>query len=136
LLKMQKHIKILIQGAIILLALSVAALLIAAYQNSILMFVPPIGFVFFLLISYLIQPLIIGIINIIALHQNYHFESWRTGFWTNGLLLFLAFSSLNLLLQTTANIHFTPYLAAAEIILLSYPFGWLARFSNGPFRKP
>jgi hypothetical protein len=91
---------------------------------------PPLGFVFFLLIQYGIQPLAVGVLNIIILHRYYNCEDWQIGFWLNGLFLLLAFSTINLILQTITGLPFSPYIVAVDILVLSYPFGYLGKFSN------
>ena len=122
--------KIFIHGFIITVTLAIIQLLLIFYQNQFLLYIPPIGFGFFLLVSYLIQPLIVGVINVVILQRFYDLRDWRIGFWLNGLFLLLVFSSINLLLQTTLNVIFSPIIAIAEILILSYPFGYLGRFSN------
>jgi hypothetical protein len=42
----------------------------------------------------------------------------------------LAFSTINLLLQTVAHVPFSVYVAIPELLLLPYPFGYLGKFSN------
>jgi len=91
---------------------------------------PPLGFAFFLFISYGIQPIIIGVLNIIMLHRLYNCEGWQIGFWLNGLFLLLTFSTITLLLQTITGLSFFPVIAVAEIFILPYPFGLLGKFSN------
>jgi hypothetical protein len=91
---------------------------------------PPIGFAFFLLTSYGIQPMIVGVLNIVVLHRLYDCEGWQIGFWLNGFFLLLIFSTLNLLIQTMAGVPFSIAIGILEILLLSYPFGYLGKFSN------
>jgi hypothetical protein len=93
---------------------------------------PPIGYAFFLLASYIIQPIIIGALNITVLHRLYKFQGWQIGFWENGLLLFLTFASINLVFQTVTHISYLSIIfAITETILLAYPFGIIAKLSNG-----
>ena len=122
--------KILIHGFLILATLIIIQLAIDASQNSLLLYMPPIGFAFFLLISYGFQPFIVGVLNVVTLNRLYNCEGWRIGFWLNGLLLMLAFSTINLLLQTVAHVPFSVYVAIPELLLLPYPFGYLGKFSN------
>jgi hypothetical protein len=122
--------KVFIHGFIILVTLVTAQLLLNASQNAFLLFMPPLGFAFFLVVSYLIQPLIVGVLNIQVLHRFYNYEGWRIGFWLNGLFLLLAFSAINISIQTIAHVPFSIPLAILEIPLLSYPFGYLGKFSN------
>jgi hypothetical protein len=131
LLKTLKPAKpIFIHGLILVVALVIIQLLLDGFQNSFLLFMPPLGFVFFLLIQYGIQPLAVGVLNIIILHRYYNCEDWQIGFWLNGLFLLLAFSTINLILQTITGLPFSPYIAAVDILVLSYPFGYLGKFSN------
>jgi hypothetical protein len=104
--------------------------LLDAFQNAFLLYMPPIGFALFLLITYGIQPLIIGVLNIVTLHRLYECEGWQIGLWLNGFFLLLIFSTLNLLIQTMAGVPFSIVLGVLEIFLLSYPFGYLGKFSN------
>jgi hypothetical protein len=117
-------------GLILVVALVIIQLLLDGFQNSFLLFMPPLGFAFFLLIQYGIQPLAVGVLNIIILHRYYRWEDWQTGFWLNGLFLLLAFSTINLILQTITGLPFFPYITAVDILVLSYPFGYLGKFSN------
>ena len=47
-----------------------------------------------------IQPIILGVLNIIAIHRLYNCQGWQIGFWLNGLFLLLFFTTINLLIQT------------------------------------
>jgi hypothetical protein len=100
------------------------------YQNSLLLYMPPIGFALFLLTSYGIQPIIVGVLNIIVLHRLHDCEGWQIGFWLNGFFLLLVFSTINLLLQIMAGVPFSLGVGIVEILLLPYPFGYLGEFSN------
>jgi hypothetical protein len=97
---------------------------------------PPLGFFFLMTITYGIQPLIIGVLNILIINVLYKTRGWQVGFWLNGIFLLLAFSTINLMLQTSLNVPFAPYVALIDILVLSFPFGCLARFSNGGWKKP
>lgn len=78
----------------------------------------------------------IGVLNIIIINTLYKTKGWQVGFWLNGIFLLLAFSTINLLLQTTLRLPFLPYTALIDILVLSFPFGCVARFSNGGWKKP
>jgi hypothetical protein len=97
---------------------------------------PPLGFFFSMTIMYGIQPLMIGVLNIIIINTLYKTKGWQVGFWLNGIFLLLVFSTINLLLQTTLRLPFSPYVALIDILVLSIPFGCIARFSNGGWKKP
>jgi ABC-type phosphate/phosphonate transport system permease subunit len=118
-----------IHGLAITIALVVAQLLLDALQNSFLLFMPPLGFAFFLFATYGILPIIMGVVNIIMLHRMYCCEGWQIGFWLNGLFLTLAFSTITILLQAITGLPFFA-IAAVEILILPYPFGILGKFSN------
>jgi hypothetical protein len=121
-----------IHGVIILISLTVAEFILFGSLNSFLLYLPPIGFAFFLLFMFIIQPIIIGAINIALIHSLYKFKGWQIDFWPNGLFLFLVFSAINLIFQTITHISYLSYLFAfIEIILLAYPFGIIAKLSNG-----
>ena len=122
--------QIFIHGLTILIPLVIIQLMLDVYQNSLLLYMPPIGFALFLLTSYGIQPIIVGVLNIIVIHRLYDCEGWQIGFWLNGFFLLLVFSTINLLLLTMAGLPFSLVVGIVEILLLSYPFGYLGKFSN------
>lgn len=110
-------------------------MLLDNYQNNFMVFLPPIGFGFFLVISYIIQPIIVGALNVIILSRLYNTEGFQTSFWLNGLFLLLTFSTINLLIQTVRSVPFSLPLAIIEAITLSVPFGYLGKFSNRGWKK-
>ena len=96
---------------------------------------PPIGFALLIITTYLLQPILIGVLNILLINTLYKTKGWQVGFWLNGIFLLLAFATINLVLQTAFSLPFT-YTALIDIIALSFPFGCIARFSNGGWKKP
>lgn len=122
--------QVLIHGLAIVIPLVVIQLLLDASQDAFLLYKPPIGFAILLLTTYGIQPIILGVLNIIVLHRLYDCEGWQLGLWLNGFFLLLIFSTLNLVIQTIAGVPFSLGLGILEIFLLSYPFGYLGKFSN------
>lgn len=122
--------QVLIHGLAIVISLVVIQLLLDAFQNAFLLFMPPIGFALFLFTTYVVQPLILGVLNITFLHRLYNCDGWQIGFWLNGFFLLLVFSTINLVIVTTTGVPFSIVLGMLEIFLLSYPFGYLGRFSN------
>ena len=133
--KLERFKPILIHGFAITLALVSIQLLLDAFQTSFLLYMPPIGFALFLFTTYGIQPIIIGVLNIILLHRLYDCEGWQIGFWLNGFFLLLTFSTVTVLLQTITSLPFFPLITVAEILILPYPFGYLGKFSNRGNRK-
>ena len=128
--------KIFIQGCIVAIVLIIIQLSLDNARDFFMSYMPPLGFFFLMTITYGIQPLIIGVLNIIIINILYKTKGWQVGFWLNGIFLLLAFSTINLLLQTTLRLPFLPYAALIDILLLSFPFGCIARFSNGGWKKP
>ena len=122
--------RVLIHGLSIIIPLVIIQLLLDTFQKSFLLYMPPIGFALFLFTSYGIQPFIIGVLNIIELHRLYDCEGWQIGFWLNGFFLLLVFATINLIIQTMAGAAFSLAIGILEILLLSYPFGYLGKFSN------
>jgi len=122
--------QIFIHGLTIVVSLVVIQLFLEVTRNAILLFMPPIGFALFLFATYGIQPLIIGTLNTTILHRLYNYEGWQIGFWANGFFLLLVFSTINLMIHTIAGIPFSLFVGIPEIFLLSYPFGYLGKFSN------
>jgi len=122
--------QILIHGFAVIVTLVIIQLLLDISQNWFLLYMPPIGFAFLLLTMIGFQPIILGVLNIILLHRLYDCEGWQIGFWLNGIFLLLFFSTINLLIQTITGVPFSLVLGVVEIPLLSYPFGYLAKFSN------
>ena len=127
-LKLSKQV--LIHGLVIIIALVTIQLLLDVFQNAFLIYMPPIGFAIFLITMFIIQPIILGVLNIIVLHRLYNCEGWQIGFWLNGFFLLLSFSTINLLIQTTTGAPFSLGVGIVEVFLLSYPFGYLGKFSN------
>jgi hypothetical protein len=127
-LKLSKQV--FIHGLAIIIALVAIQLLLDVYQNTFLLYMPPIGFAIFLITMFGIQPIILGVLNIILLHRLYNCEGWQIGFWLNGFFLLLFFSTINLLIQTNTGISFSLGIGIVEVFLLSYPFGYLGKFSN------
>ncbi len=74
---------------------------------SFLLYMPPIGFALFILVMFGIQPIILGVLNIIVLHRLYNCEGWQIGFWLNGFFLLIVFSTINLIIQTMAGAPFS-----------------------------
>ena len=127
--------KLLIQGLTLTIILTVIQLSFESSRASFMFFMPPLGFFFLIFTTYLIQPIIIGAINIFMINVLYGTRGWQVGFWLNGFFLVLLFSTINVVLQTTLGLSFA-YAAAINIVLLAFPFGCLARFSNGGWKKP
>lgn len=127
-LKLSKQV--LIHGLVIIIALVTIQLLLDVYQNAFLLYKAPIGFAIFLVTMFVIQPIILGVLNIIVLHRLYNCEGWQIGFWLNGFFLLIFFSTINLLIQTIAGAPFSLGVGIVEVFLLAYPFGYLGKFSN------
>ena len=127
--------KLTLQGFIVGLILVIIQVWLNSTREPLMSYMPPMGFAFYMAIQYFAQPLAIGVINIVVINALYKTKGWQVGFWLNGIFLLLAFSTLNLLLQTTFHLPFLPYVAVIDLAL-SLPFGCIARFSNGGWKKP
>ncbi len=127
--------KLLIQGLALAIVLIVVQTQLDAARQSFMSYMPPIGFALLLFTSFLVQPILLGVLNIFIINTLYGTKGWQVGFWLNGVFLLLAFSTINLMLQTVLNLSFTST-AIFDIVLLAIPFGCIARFSNGGWKKP
>jgi len=127
--------KLLIQGLIIVVILIIIQALLNDVQASFIEYLPPMGFAFYIAITYFAQPIILGVTNIAIINSLHKTRGWQVGFWLNGIFLLLTFSTLNLILKITFNLPFLPNIATIDL-LLSFPFGCIARFSNGGWTKP
>ena len=121
---------ILIHGFALVAVLVTVQLLLGAFQEMFLLYKPPIGFALFLLTMFGIQPIILGAFNIVLIHRLYSSEGWQLGFWLNGFFLLLIFLTINRVILTIGNVSFSIVVGVVEIFLLSYPFGYLGKFSN------
>ena len=127
--------KLLIQGLILGIVLSIIQLELNNSNNAFMSYMPPLGFALLMFTTYLVQPIMIGILNIFIINILYKTKGWQVGFWLNGIFLVLTFSTINVVLQTSFNLSFA-YTVLIDIILLAFPFGCIARFSNGGWKKP
>jgi len=127
--------KLLIQGVVLVIVLLVIQMQLDGARQSFMSYIPPIGSVFLMLITYLIQPILIGFLNIFIINTLYKTKGWQVGFWLNGIFLLLTFSTINLILQIAFELPFS-YTAAIDILVLAFPLGCIARFSNGGWKKP
>jgi len=127
--------KLFIQGVILSVILVVFKAWFDGTEQFFMSYMPPLGFAFLMAITYFAQPILIGVINIALISLLHKTKGWQVGFWLNGVFLLLAFSTLNLILQTTFDLQFLPVIAIIDL-LLALPFGCIARFSNGGWKKP
>ena len=127
--------KLLIHGLVTVIILIIFQAWLYSVQTSFMNYMAPLGFAFLLAITYFVQPIVLGAVNITLINSLHKTRGWQVGFWLNGLLLLLAFSTLNLVLKVTFNLPFLPTIAIIDL-LLCFPFGCLAKFSNGGWSKP
>lgn len=111
-------------------------ILLNNYKEAFMTFLPPLGFIFYYMTTYVISPIALGAINILITHVFYNLKGWQVGIWLNGFFLVLAFTTLNVILQTMLHLQFTPYIALIDLLLFSLPFGIIAKYSNGGWKKP
>jgi hypothetical protein len=122
--------KLLIQGLILLVVLIVVQVQLDDARQSFMSYMPPIGFALLIFTTYLVQPILLGVLNIFIINTLFKTKGWQVGFWLNGVFLLLTFSTLNLVLQTTLNLSFT-FTAIIDVVVFAIPFGCIALFSNG-----
>jgi hypothetical protein len=127
--------KLLIQGLIVVIILIIIQAWLNGAQQSFMNYLPPIGLALLLVITYFVQPLILGAANIVLINSLHKTRGWQVGVWLNGIFLLLTFTTINLILRITFSLPFLPDLAIIDL-LLSFPFGCIARFSNGGWTKP
>lgn len=127
--------KLFIQGVVLAIILIIFKAWFDNAEQSFLSYMPPLGVAFLIAITYFVQPILIGAANIALINSLHKTKGWQVGFWLNGVFLLLAFSTLNFLLQTTFSLQFLPVIAIIDL-LLALPFGCIARFSNGGWKKP
>jgi hypothetical protein len=127
--------KLLIQGLILAVVLIVVQTQLDNARQSFMSYMPPIGFALLIFTTYLVQPILLGVLNIFIINTLFKTKGWQVGFWLNGIFLLLTFSTVNLVLETALNLSFT-YTAIIDVVALSIPFGCIARFSNGGWKKP
>jgi hypothetical protein len=126
---------LLIQGLILAIVLILVQMQLDGARQSFMSYMPPIGISLLVFTTYFVQPILVGVLNIFIINTLYKTKGWQVGFWLNGIFLLLTFSTVNLVLQTTLNLSFTS-VAVIDIVLLAVPFGCIAHFSNGGWKKP
>ena len=127
--------KLLLQGLALAIILIVIQVALEGARDSFMTYMPPLGFFFLMFTTYLIQPIIVGVLNIFIINVLFGTKGWQVGFWLNGIFLLLAFSTINIVLQTALGLSFT-FIAVIDVVVLAFPFGCIARFSNGGWKKP
>jgi hypothetical protein len=131
-----KIVRLLIHGLLTVCSLIILQMILDSAKDGFMQFLPPLGFALFYISTYIFGPIAIGAVNVIVIHRLFKLKGWQIGFWLNGLFLMLAFSTTNLVLQTVLGVSFAPYIALIDLLLLALPFGLIARYSNGGWKKP
>ena len=128
-------VKLLLEGLTLTIILAVFENQLSGAQRAFISYLPPIGFALLVFTTYLVQPLILGVVNILLINMLFGTRGWQVGFWLNGIFLVLVFSTINLVMQTSLGLSDTAKIVV-DLVLLSLPFGCIARFSNGGWKKP
>jgi hypothetical protein len=128
--------KLFMQGLMLTLILVCVQIVLEDTKASFMNFMSPLGFFFLMMTTYLVQPILIGAINIVIINVLYNTKGWQVNYWINGVMLLFAFEALNVLLQINLDLPFLPVVALIDIAVFSLPFGLLARYSNGGWKKP
>jgi len=127
--------KLFIQGLTVVVILIIIQAWLNGVQRSLMNYLPPIGLAILVVITYLVQPIILGATNIALINSLHKTKGWQVSIWLNGVFLLLTFTTINLILRTTFSLAFFPDVAIIDLVL-SFPFGCIARFSNGGWTKP
>src|SRR5665647_2238328 len=77
--------KLWIQGLILATVLAIIQSELDAARQSFTGYMPPIGFSFLIVIMYLVQPILIGVLNIFIINTLFKTKGWQVGFWLNGI---------------------------------------------------
>ncbi len=128
-------IKLLMEGLVLTVILVAFKNQISGAEHAFIAYMPPIGFALMVFTTYLVQPLILGVMNIFLISILFGTRGWQVGFWLNGIFLVLVFSTINLVMQTSFGLS-DAAIAVIDLVVLSLPFGSIARFSNGGWKKP
>jgi hypothetical protein len=128
-------VKLLAEGLILSILMVALKSWFDGQLNGFMVYMPPIGLVIYGVLMFLVEPIALGVVNIALINVLFSTRGWQVNFWLNGIFLLLVFTTVNVVMQTTANLSFT-YLAVIDLVALSFPFGCLARFSNGGWKKP
>jgi hypothetical protein len=128
--RMQQLKNLFINGVVVLAIMAATQLILNYSLEGFMLYQPPIGYAFFLMTWYLIQPLIVGASNVIIRHRLLGGDGWTVGLWLNGLFLILLFGAINMVVNTVGGLEFSLPLVAAEVLLLAVPFGFVAEHSN------
>jgi hypothetical protein len=124
-----------LHGFALVAALAVGQLLLVSWQVGFLLYNPPIGFAFFVVAWYVVQPLLVGALDVIVLSRLFELEGCQTGSWLTGIFLLLAFGAVNIAVKTVWGLPFSVELAAAEVVLLAFPFGLLGKLTRTGFGR-
>ena len=122
--------KLLIQGLILTVVLIVVQTQLDNDRQYLMSYMPPIGFALLIFTTYLVQPLFLGVWNILIINTLFKTEGWQVGFLLNGIFLLLRFSTLNLVMQTALNLSFT-CTAIIGVVVFEIPLGFIARLTTG-----
>src|SRR5450759_1579205 len=108
--------KLLIQGLILTVVLIVVQVQLDNIRQSFMSYMLPIWFALLNFTTYLVQPILLGVLNIFIINTLFKTKGWQVGFWLNGIFLLLTFSTINLVLQTALSLPFA-YAAIIDIVL-------------------
>jgi hypothetical protein len=128
-------VKLLAEGLILSILMVALKSWFDGQLNGFMLYMPPIGLVIYGVLMFLVEPIALGAVNIVLINVLFGTRGWQVNFWLNGVFLLLVFTAVNVVMQTAGNLSFA-YLAVIDIVVLSFPLGCLARFSNGGWKKP
>jgi hypothetical protein len=128
-------VKLFAQGLMLSIILVAVQSQLEVARPGFMTYMPPLGMVFYFVVNFLIEPIALGAVNIALINVLFGTRGWQVGFWLNGIFLLLIFMTLQVVLETAFGLSFT-YIAVFDVVVMSFPFGCIARFSNGGWKKP
>lgn len=128
-------VKLLVEGLILSIIMIALQVYFEGQLTGFMVYMPPIGLVIFAVLMFVVEPIALGAVNIVLINVLFGTKGWQVTFWLNGIFLFLVFTAVNVMLKTVFGWSFG-VVAAVDVVLLAFPMGCLARFSNGGWKKP
>src|SRR5674536_218032 len=75
--------RLLIQGLILTVLLLVVQAQLDNARQSFMSYMPAIGFALLIFTTYLVQPILLGVLNIFIINTLFKTKGWQVGFWLN-----------------------------------------------------
>jgi hypothetical protein len=128
-------VKLLLEGIVLSVIMVALQMWFEGQTEGFMAYIPPIGLVIYGVLMFLVEPIALGAVNIALINVLFGTRGWQVNFWLNGIFLILVFTTINVVLETVLGWSFI-IVAVFDVVVLSIPFGCIARFSNGGWKKP